>query len=242
MTSVGNSKESNNRRTRATSYPSAHPWYLRCHTRITRVSCVSLSLSWRGEEARCTPPSSRIHSMWYFAYGSLYLIRQDDCKNIFDGLQFYSKLFNFTFSSSSVKLATDKINKVSLRRLIRAARLCYRLGRHETRSRVFFTGCGSPLSRAAQFAYPPRLCPLCPKHAIKSAPPQLSTVSYANVGRKPYSPRVESERGERERKKERKNRRKGEKKRALGPGGRAKSTRPVPQTPTRVQRSTSVSA
>lgn len=70
--------------------------------------------------------------------------------------------------------------------------------------------------RAAQFAYPPRLCPLCPKHAIKSAPPQLSTVSYANVGREPYSPRdVESERGERERKKkkERKNGRKGEKKR-----------------------------
>lgn len=43
-----------------TSYPSAHPWYLRCHTWITRVLRESVFKLPRGGG---TPPSSRIHSM-----------------------------------------------------------------------------------------------------------------------------------------------------------------------------------
>lgn len=56
----------------------------------------------------------------------------------------------------------------------------YRLGWHGKRDRGYSLQVTThPLSRAAQFAYPPRLCPLCPKHAIN--PLQLSTVSYARM-------------------------------------------------------------
>ena len=124
-------------------------------------------------------------------------------------IQNYIILLHFFFARSFRDL-TQIINKTFL--LIKKG--CYTIGWVNTeRNRGYSLQVAAHPCRAAQFAYPPRLCPLCPKHAIKSAPPQLSTVSYVNVGREPYSPRdVESERGERERKKGKEKREKRRKK------------------------------
>lgn len=116
--------------------------------------------------------------------------------------------------------------------------------------------------RAAEFAYPPCLCPLCPKHAIKSTPrPSRRRRFPTNVGRKPYSPR--DARRTRERQRERKGTKKekeakeneedreGGGKGALGgranpPALSAFPLSPLPSPPpepsTHVRRSTSVSA
>lgn len=151
-----------------------------------------------------------------------------------ESLQFYSKLFISISSSSSIELAIKPPDLVLQR---------YTIGWDDTkRDRGYSLPVAAHPCRAAQFAYPPRLCPLCPKHAIKSAPPQLSTVSYANVGREPYSPRdVESERGERERKKKKKGKTREKEKKKRVRSRRACKIHPLcPPNPN--MRSTSVSA
>lgn len=85
---------------------------------------------------------------------------------------------------------------------------------------MFFTSCGSPLSRGS-IRVPAAFMSASPQTLHKISPPQSSTVSQANVGRKPYSPCVneeKSERGERERKKAGEREKKG----VLRPGKRAK--------------------
>ena len=117
-------------------------------------------------------------------------------------------------------------SKITL--IYKAVRMHHWTGRHEERSRVFFTGCGSPLSRGSirapatfMSALPQTRHKISPSAVVDGFPTRMWDKNHIL----PATWRAKEENGSE------KSGREGKKKCALGPGGRAKSTPLCPSSP-----------